>query len=83
MVAKPSIRPAADSAHTPVGFTDYVVRFLHPTMFARTQLYRAASEAAAMELALADVRNARLDGWRIQDVMTVDEAIARRGGRRG
>lgn len=83
MALKPNIGPAADAANTPAGLVDYIVRFLHPTMSARTQVYRAADEASALEFALAYVQSDLMEDWRIQDIMTVDEAIARRGGRRG
>lgn len=75
-------QPDTTAADAPQGFTDYVVRFGHAGRDARTQVFRATSEAEAVELALDAIDDGRWAGWHILDMVTVEEAIARRGGQR-
>lgn len=75
MAPKPDTHPEA----APPGLVDYVARFSHTRRPSRTAVFRAADEAAVMDLVLDAVNNGRWRGWAIQDVMTVEEAMALRG----
>lgn len=76
MARKPDMTPEG----APPGLVDYVVRFSHPRRDVRTAVFRAASEIAVLDLVQTAATEGRWQGWSILDVMTVEEAIARRGG---
>lgn len=73
------LEPVADA---PAGFTDYVARFTHPRRDMRAQVFRAPDEAQALRLALDTLDAQSATGWVLLDLVTMEEAIARRGGRR-
>lgn len=64
------------------GLVDYIVRFRKPHTFMRSQVFRVADEAAAVQIALDSVSTGNWQGWSIVDVATVEEAKARLGGSR-
>lgn len=65
----------------PEGLTDYIVRFRCRGRDVRSQVFRAATESAAVQLVQdAAAPGGRWAGWSILDMLTVDEAMARRGG---
>lgn len=67
-------------AAKPETYVDYVVRYLKPGTFMRSQVVRAASEQAATEAATTAVSlGGAWYGWAIMDVMTVAEAKERLG----